>query len=199
MERPQKPDNWLALFTTLADAEAALHALQAAGAPYPAMQLGAHTAADLAQLSPEERDHLAGIDAPAQFWSIAITPRAAMARPGAGCAARTPAVCVWQPAGHGQPARRYRAGRDRLATLCLRKRARLPTWLATAPAPLARLVLLIVVCSPRARKPKVTRPRMQWVIGARPMLTSRRPLIRWGRKSRPLARGLKPSLQMNNS
>ncbi len=64
---------WIALFAALADAEAALHAVQAAGAPYPALQLGAHTAAELERLSPEERDQLAGIDAPAQFWSIAIT------------------------------------------------------------------------------------------------------------------------------
>jgi hypothetical protein len=73
LERPQKPDTWIALFAALADAEAALHALQAAGVPYPAFQLGAHTQAELERLTPEERGQLAGTNAPAQFWSIAIT------------------------------------------------------------------------------------------------------------------------------
>jgi hypothetical protein len=73
LERPQKPDTWIALFATLADAEAALHDLQAAGVPYPALQLGAHTQAELEQLTPVEREQLAGINAPAQFWSIAIS------------------------------------------------------------------------------------------------------------------------------
>jgi hypothetical protein len=73
LEQLQKPDRWIALFATLADAEAALHALQAAGVPYPALQLGAHTAAELEQLTPSEREQLADINAPARFWSIAIT------------------------------------------------------------------------------------------------------------------------------
>jgi len=73
LERPQQPDRWIALFATLADAEAALHALQAAGTPYPALQMSAHTEAELAHLTPEEHDRLVGIKAPPQFWSIAIT------------------------------------------------------------------------------------------------------------------------------
>jgi len=73
LERPEKPDTWIALFAKLADAEAALHALQAVGVPYPALRLGAHTAAELEQLTPAEREQLARIDVPAQFWSIAVT------------------------------------------------------------------------------------------------------------------------------
>jgi hypothetical protein len=56
----------VALFATLADAEAALHALQDARVPYPDIQLSAQTPDDL------ERAQLAGIAVPEHFWSLAV-------------------------------------------------------------------------------------------------------------------------------
>ena len=47
METERAPQTIVALYATLADAESALAVLEAAGVPYPAMRLAAHTPADL--------------------------------------------------------------------------------------------------------------------------------------------------------
>lgn len=73
MEFEKQPNKWIALFATLAEAEAALDQLQAAGAPYPMLRLGTHTPAELEHLAADEREQLAGITTPAQFWSLAVT------------------------------------------------------------------------------------------------------------------------------
>jgi hypothetical protein len=72
MELQREPETIVALFGALADAEAALHELQAAGVPYPNIRMGAHTPTDLEQPTIVERAELAGIAAPEQFWSLAI-------------------------------------------------------------------------------------------------------------------------------
>jgi hypothetical protein len=73
METERAPQTILALYATLADAESALAALEAAGVPYPAMRLAAHTPADLDRAAIAERTALAGISLPDQFWSLAVT------------------------------------------------------------------------------------------------------------------------------
>lgn len=72
METERAPQTILALYGTLADAESALAALEAAGVPYPAMRLAAHTPADLDRAEIAERTALAGISLPEQFWSLAV-------------------------------------------------------------------------------------------------------------------------------
>ena len=73
MERENQPDRWIALFATLAETEAALDQLQAAGVPYPVIRMGTHTAAELVQLSDGERQQIGGAAAPEHFWSLAVT------------------------------------------------------------------------------------------------------------------------------
>jgi hypothetical protein len=72
METEHLPQTIVALFATLVDAEGALHALEAAGVPYPATRLAAHTSADLERADIAERTALAGISVPEQFWSVAV-------------------------------------------------------------------------------------------------------------------------------
>ncbi len=69
METEYTPQTIVALYATLADAEMTLHELEAAGVPYPATRLAAHTPADLDIV---ERTALAGISAPEHFWSVAV-------------------------------------------------------------------------------------------------------------------------------
>jgi len=66
------PQTIVALYTTLTDAEATLHELEAAGIPYPATRLAAHTPADIAHAELAERTALAGISLPEQFWSLGV-------------------------------------------------------------------------------------------------------------------------------
>lgn len=70
--RQDHNDTIVALFGALADTEAALHELQAAGVPYPNIHMGAHTPADLEHATIAERAELAGITAPEHFWSLAV-------------------------------------------------------------------------------------------------------------------------------
>ena len=72
MEVERTPETILALFATLADAEATLHDLEAAGVAYPAIRLGAHTPADLARAELAERTALAGVSLPDHFWTLAV-------------------------------------------------------------------------------------------------------------------------------
>jgi len=66
MEVERVPETIVALYATLADAEAALLALQDAGVPYPDIRMTAHTPGDL------EGAQLAGASAPERFWSLAV-------------------------------------------------------------------------------------------------------------------------------
>jgi hypothetical protein len=70
LERDNETGHVVALFASLAEAEAALHALQDAGVPYSGMQLDAHAAEDLDLSHFEER---AGASAPTRLWSLRVT------------------------------------------------------------------------------------------------------------------------------
>ena len=72
MEVERTPETIVALYTTLADAATTLRELEAAGVPYPAMRLGAHTPGDLERAELAERTALAGIAAPDYFWTLAV-------------------------------------------------------------------------------------------------------------------------------
>jgi len=72
METEPIPQTIVALYTRLADAEATLYELEAAGIPYPAIRLAAHTPADIAHADLAERTALAGIRLPEQFWSMGV-------------------------------------------------------------------------------------------------------------------------------
>jgi len=72
METEYAPQTLVALYATLADAENTLHELEAAGIPYPATRLAAHTPADLERADIAERTALAGISLPEHFWSLAV-------------------------------------------------------------------------------------------------------------------------------
>jgi len=72
METEYAPQTIVALYATLADAENTLHALEAAGVPYPATRLAARTPADLDRADIAERTALAGITVPEHFWSVAV-------------------------------------------------------------------------------------------------------------------------------
>jgi hypothetical protein len=73
VKRPNYPDQWIALFGSLADAQAAMDAAQAAGAPYPALRLGALAADELEQLVSGAAGNRAQLRMPAQGWSIVAT------------------------------------------------------------------------------------------------------------------------------
>src|SRR5262245_59217660 len=68
MEVEHVPETIVALYPTLADAEAALNALQDAGVPYPDIQMAALTPSD------PERAQLGDISAPERLWSLAVLP-----------------------------------------------------------------------------------------------------------------------------
>jgi len=72
METEYAPQTIVALYATLADAEHALQELEAAGVPYPATRMAAHTPADLDRADITERTALAGISVPDHFWSLAV-------------------------------------------------------------------------------------------------------------------------------
>ncbi|MEO7909495.1 MAG: hypothetical protein ABIV47_07570 [Roseiflexaceae bacterium] len=72
METENAPQTIVALYAALADAEATLHELEAAGIPYPATRMAAHTPADLDHADMAERTALAGVSLPEQFWSLAV-------------------------------------------------------------------------------------------------------------------------------
>ena len=72
METEYAPQTIVALYASLADAEKTLQVLEAAGVPYPATRLNAHTPADLDRADSAERTVLAGITLPEQFWSVAV-------------------------------------------------------------------------------------------------------------------------------
>src|SRR5215211_7589509 len=72
METEHAPQTIVALYATLTDAEKTLQALEAAGVPYPATRLAAHTPAELDHADIAERTVLAGISVPEQFWSVAV-------------------------------------------------------------------------------------------------------------------------------
>ena len=66
METEHAPEMLIALYTTLADAQAAMRELQDNGIPYPDIRMGAHTADD-----PERPAHdLPNL--PGQYWSLAV-------------------------------------------------------------------------------------------------------------------------------
>ena len=72
METEYAPQTIVALYASLADAEKTLQVLEAAGVPYPATRLNAHTPADLDRADIAERVVLSGITLPEQFWSVAV-------------------------------------------------------------------------------------------------------------------------------
>jgi hypothetical protein len=72
METEHAPQTIVAFYATLANAENTLCALEAAGVPYPATQLAAHTPGDLDHADIAERTALAGITLPEHFWSVAV-------------------------------------------------------------------------------------------------------------------------------
>jgi hypothetical protein len=72
METEHAPQTIVALYATLADAEHTLQELEAAGVPYPATRMAAHTPADLDRADIAERTALAGISVPDRFWSLAV-------------------------------------------------------------------------------------------------------------------------------
>jgi hypothetical protein len=73
LQREHEPEKIIALFAALAEAEATLHALQEAGVPYPAIRMGTHAPAELDQTEFAEQAASAGVAAPEQFWSLALT------------------------------------------------------------------------------------------------------------------------------
>jgi hypothetical protein len=73
VERPNHPDRWIALYDSLAAAQAAMDAAQAAGAPYPALRLSALTSDELEQLVSAASTNVAQQRMPAQGWSIVAT------------------------------------------------------------------------------------------------------------------------------
>jgi hypothetical protein len=75
-ERSELMTEWVALFASLADAQAALDAAQAAGAPYPALRLAAHTPDDLAGLAPAIGARPGAPGAAGQLWSLTLIPDA---------------------------------------------------------------------------------------------------------------------------
>lgn len=74
-QQHQAPEQRTALFAALADAEAALHALQEAGAPYPAIRMHSYAAAELAGTPVEQRAAQAQISE--NFWALTVTLDAA--------------------------------------------------------------------------------------------------------------------------
>jgi hypothetical protein len=72
MEVERTSETIVALYATLADAEATMRDLEAAGVAYPAIRLGAHTPGDLARAELAERTALAGISVPDHFWTLAV-------------------------------------------------------------------------------------------------------------------------------
>ena len=72
METESMPETVMALYANLADAETTLRELEAAGVPYPAIRLAAHTPADIDRAELAERSALAGISLPDHFWSLAV-------------------------------------------------------------------------------------------------------------------------------
>lgn len=74
-ERSEIMTEWVAVFASLADAQEALEAAQAAGAPYPALRLAAHTPTELDGLASAIDARLAA-GAPGQLWSLTLIPDA---------------------------------------------------------------------------------------------------------------------------
>jgi hypothetical protein len=72
METEYVPQTIVALYSGLAEAEQTLQALEAAGVPYPATRLAAHTPEDLDRADIAERTALAGITLPERFWSVGV-------------------------------------------------------------------------------------------------------------------------------
>jgi hypothetical protein len=72
MEVEHAPDTVVALYTTLADAEATLHDLEGSGVPYPKIRMAAHAPGELEHMAIVERTALADIAAPGHFWSLAV-------------------------------------------------------------------------------------------------------------------------------
>lgn len=72
MPDTEAPELYAAVFADLAAAEAALHALEAAGVPYPAIRMGTHEPAELAGTPLAERASRAGQDAHT-LWSLTVT------------------------------------------------------------------------------------------------------------------------------
>lgn len=72
METQSAPQTIVALYAALSNAEATLHELEAAGVPYPAIRMAAHTPADLEHADIAERTALAGVTLPERFWSLAV-------------------------------------------------------------------------------------------------------------------------------
>jgi hypothetical protein len=72
MEAEHMPETLIALYTTLADAEAALHELQSAGVPYPDIRLDRLAPRDLAYTPLADRLAQAGDSAPEQYWSLSV-------------------------------------------------------------------------------------------------------------------------------
>jgi hypothetical protein len=70
MEVARKPEAVVALFESLAQAEAALNALQEAGVPYPDIRMGTHDDTDRALIL--ENAKQAGVSAPDHFWSLVV-------------------------------------------------------------------------------------------------------------------------------
>ena len=66
MEQQHLPEQIVAFYAGLADAEAAMEALESAGVPYPDIRLGAHTPTD------PERPKLNDVALPDTFWSLKV-------------------------------------------------------------------------------------------------------------------------------
>jgi hypothetical protein len=66
MEQQHMPEQIVALYSKLAAAEAAMEAVEAAGAPYPDIRLGAHNIND------PERPDLGDVALPDIFWSLKV-------------------------------------------------------------------------------------------------------------------------------
>lgn len=104
METAAESNHILALYADLTGAEAALHALQAAGAPYPAIRMGAHTANELGG---------SALRAPAntsQFWSLAVLLEPAWREQALATLRASQAFALGQPDAIGTPANESERG-----------------------------------------------------------------------------------------
>jgi hypothetical protein len=72
VETENVPETIVAFYSALADAEATMTELEAAGVAYPAIRLAAHSQADIDHADIAERTALAGISLPEHCWSLAV-------------------------------------------------------------------------------------------------------------------------------
>ncbi len=104
MEKAAQSEHILALFADLPSAEAALHALQAAGAPYPAIRMGTHTADELGGTA------LRAPNPGGQFWSLAVQLEPAWREQASATLRDSQPFAIGRPGALGAPANETERG-----------------------------------------------------------------------------------------